>query len=381
MVSKMWEVLEIKLSTASPSSLATLVHPRSGITKHIREIKVLDSGVPYFDASSEIEDRLKSLILAIPQDRLRALTCYVHLSTPTVQLLLQSQQKIETLEVSTPFTISGLPGLPDSASEEHYAWSTSSLSHVTEMLLYIDPNSVPEERIFEGIHSLSKNHSKIRDLLLFSLASTKTDVISFCRILRHAKELPLFSNLTSLRLFNLKLAKRGEPAISNSLDLHKLSCLQLQGCDDIVPFMESLSSYYARGIGELTWLYIILPDQIKDPQNSVKAIEALLKVCSKLIELQLELSGHGFVAKDCILAHCQKLQCLSIGTGGSQSRYFSVMEMTAILRACIHLKYLAVNMPAVDLGSITELGTGFYPEGEFADMLVNVVPHHTVLVH
>ncbi|KAI4645489.1 uncharacterized protein J4E78_009401 [Alternaria triticimaculans] len=145
------------------------------------------------------------------------------------------------------------------------------------------------------------------------------------------------------------------------------------------PFIESLSSYYTSGIGELTDLYIILPYQLEEPENSVKAIESLLKVCPKLEDLQLDLSRHGFVAKECILAHCQTLECLMLGTGKSKiCSHFTVTEMTAVLRACIHLKYLAVNMPACDLGTITELGTGFHPKEEFADMLA-VVSTHPVL--
>ncbi|KAI4607080.1 hypothetical protein J4E80_009810 [Alternaria sp. BMP 0032] len=139
---------------------------------------------------------------------------------------------------------------------------------------------------------------------------------------------------------------------------------------------DAVTSYYTSGVGELGSIYIVLPAQLGEPVKSVKAIENLLKVCPKLEALQLQLSGHGCIAKECVLSHSQKLKWLMMGTGESQSRTsFSATDMTIIIRTCIHLEYLAVNMPVVNLGSIAKLGTAFHPEGEFADTLAVLSTH------
>ena len=362
----MWERIEARFHDLTPRLLATLMHPNSKIASHVRELEVSDSS-----SSSKLEDNLRLVLAAIPRDRIRTFECCCQLSTLTLQHLLQSQRKIEVLEVLTHFTTLGQPGSSRFDSGEHHTWMNSSLRDVKSIELWIATRSSSEERIFERLNSISENHPRIDNLDLYSMSDRGKKLISLCGILHHAKNIPLFSKLTSLRLFELRLGKRGDRAISKSLDLSILSCLRISSCDNITAFIESLSSYYTSGIGELTELYIILPYQLEEPENSVKAIESLLKVCPKLEDLQLDLSRHGFVAKECILAHCQTLECLMLGTGKSKiCSHFTVTEMTAILRACIHLKYLAVNMPACDLGTITELGTGFHPKEEFADMLV-----------
>ena len=71
-----------------------------------------------------------------------------------------------------------------------------------------------------------------------------------------------------------------------------------------------------------------------------------------------------------------------MGTGESRSRTsFSATDMTIIIRTCIHLEYLAVNMPAINLGSIAKLGTAFRPEAELADTLVSFYPRYSNLSH
>lgn len=371
-----WERLNIKLSTASSSALEALVHPGSGIARNVRELEFVEP-----INSAEVEDRLRMLIAAIPPDRLRDLTCYRPFSTLALQTVLQSQRKLEALEVFTDLTTPGRAGLSDLVPKEHYSRMTSSLPDINAISLYILPNGVPEELIFEGIKSISDNHSKIDDLALTSISNSRDEGTSLCGILRHAKQLPLFSNLSTLALMDLKLGNIGGKSTWKSLDFSRLSYLQIDESNYIVPFVEALSSYYTIGVGELADLHIILPYRLEEPRNSVRAIEELLKVCPKLKSLQLELSRHGPVAKDCILAHQQRLRWLMMGTGESEIHsYLSVTDMTAILRACVHLKQLAINMPATNLGLITKLGTSFYPEGEFADMLVSIRPHHASLI-
>jgi hypothetical protein len=130
-------------------------------------------------------------------------------------------------------------------------------------------------------------------------------------------------------------------------------------------------SFYIRSTGKLEYLKIHLPAEYADPQNTTVAIAKLLKVCPKLHVLDLDMTMAESVEKDCILAHCQTLRSLMLGTGTS-GRNHSVAVMKAILEACTKLKWLAINMPWVNLGALTALGAEIEMSGIFTDMLVSL---------
>jgi hypothetical protein len=92
----MWEVFTTDFSTTYDTLLSTLLHPNSGIVPHIRELYLSDRN----DGDDEDDVRTRLLIAALPKDRLRVFQDY-QTRTLTLQLLLQSQCKIEMLQTAT----------------------------------------------------------------------------------------------------------------------------------------------------------------------------------------------------------------------------------------------------------------------------------------
>jgi hypothetical protein len=156
--------------------------------------------------------------------------------------------------------------------------------------------------------------------------------------------------------------------VCKSLNLSKVRILEIRECYPFVPFLEGLSSFYTDNTGDLDELLIEFPTQLDQALETVQAVEKLLRACPQLESLQLDLSQHGFVAEDCILAHCQTLTTLWISTGlSSLDGFLSAKDMGSILGACNKLNALAINMPS--LGAVASLDT------EFVNMLVSSSPH------
>lgn len=364
----LWETLDTDLRDASSQSLATLLRPESGITRHIRSLNVHRSARGW-----EGQKRLRLLLKAIPRDRLWEFSSYDSMDRSTVQLLLRTQHKIRNLST---FSLRNKPG------PQHHAWMRSTLADLVSVTLATTTRKVYKERILRFIESVSDLCPRIEELELTSWICDWDEETSLCAILGHPKERTLFANLTKLRLYDQKLATVGDETIGNILDLSKLRSLTIDDCDDLIPFIQGLSLYYTNSGGDLEELRIGLlvrleepGRRLEDPRRSVVAIEELLEVCPKLRVLRLALASDALVAKDYIVAHSQTLHSLTIGIGRSElCRHYSPAEMSALLHACSKLKWLALDMPIVRLEPVPEPGLSLFLDGEFADVLVSFRP-------
>jgi hypothetical protein len=351
MAPMMWEELETDLGAASARSMATLLHPRSGILSHVRDLEI--------NGTKEGEDRLKLVIAAIPQDRVRSVWTEFDMGTLTLQLLLLSQRKIEYLSGFEWLATPGHSESSDLDSKEHYEWMGSSLLEVLSIHLSTANRLESVSRCCPKITNLS--------LLIQPVSASRGTGTSLSALFNHLKEAPLFPNLTVLRLWYLNMASPEGQTVCKSLNLSKVRILEIRECYPFVPFLEGLSSFFTDNTGDLDELLIEFPTQLDQALETVQAVEKLLRACPQLESLQLDLSQHGFVAEDCILAHCQTLTTLWISTGlSSLDGFLSAKDMGSILGACNKLNALAINMPS--LGAVASLDT------EFVNMLVSSSP-------
>ncbi|KAH8623171.1 hypothetical protein IG631_22328 [Alternaria alternata] len=358
MAPMMWEDFETDLDTVSPQSMVTLLHPRSGILSHVRDLTI--------HGTKKGEDWLKLVIAAIPRDRVRGFYTFINLDTLTWYLLLLSQRNIQWMWDSPWSTSPGYFGSSDLDSGEHHKSIGSLLPEVSFVRLDVQANGASIERVFNGIKSVSRCCPKIKSLALIDHGSgpvSGNSETSLSALFNYSKEAPLFFNLTYLQLSCLNIAMPGEQTLCKNLNLSRLLSLQILECSHLVLFLEGLSSFYTDSTGELSKLTITLPYQLERPLETLQAVEKLFRVCPQLKSLQLDLSRHGFVAKDCILAHCQTLITLWISTGQSSlAIHLSAKDMGFILGACNKLNALAMNMPS--LGAVASL------DAEFVNMLL-----------
>jgi hypothetical protein len=70
--------------------------------------------------------------------------------------------------------------------------------------------------------------------------------------------------------------------------------------------------------------------------------------------------GFELISKEDIPSHTATLEILILGADQSLTPfYYSVRDMNDIFKVCKKLKYIAVKMPTVYLGSLAELGSDF----------------------
>lgn len=371
----LWERFKADFRDVTPRLLATLLHPsQPGILSHVREISFIKS--PH---STTEEEHLRSVISAIPQDRIRRFASEHKVSTLTLQVLLRSQHKIDCLHVLSDFTTPGLSKPSHIDSQEQDAWTGSSLPEVSELLLDIQPRKSSYERILQDLRTISRYSPKIKCLTLEMVSSEGSEGTTLSEVLRQDEEPCLFPNLTFLRLFDMNIAAKENKSICDSFDVSRLKCLELSHCNRLIPLLEHLTSIYTRDTGDLISLIILLPTELQEPKNTIKAIDDLLMVCSKLRCLWLEFLQHGFVAKTSVLAHCQTLQTLTIGNGNSDlDSHFPVADMTELIGACTKLRMLGVNMPVVraQMDAFSDMSMNM--NGEFAEILVISYLHYLI---
>ncbi|RYO48613.1 hypothetical protein AA0116_g12457 [Alternaria tenuissima] len=294
MAPMMWEKLKMNLSTASPRSIATLLHPCSDILSHVRDLNIY--------GTKEGEDYLRLVIAAIPRDRVRTFWTHFSPETLTLHLLLLSQRKIEDLAIFRCFITSGHPRPSDLDSEEHHEWMGSSLPEVSSIHLGIGPNEASDEDAFYDMKFVSRCCPKMTCLSLFKNLGPASEgfLHSVSSVFKFslAEEAPLFQNLTCLRLFDLDIATPEDQPLCKNFNLSKLRSLQIKECDYLIPFLEGLSSFYIDCTGQLDELIILLPEGLDQPLETIQAMERLLKNCPKLQSLDMDFEGFcGYVGK------------------------------------------------------------------------------------
>jgi hypothetical protein len=351
----MWEILETDLSVSDHRSMVTLLNPDSGILPHVRELDIVGTETP------NQEDCLKLLITALPRDKLRKFDVENTVNHLIFQQLLQSQSKLECIYVNTAITSLGQASDLHLLTHEYRVWTASLMSGVQQLILYLGLGKGNAEETFKNLREAFGAYSNLQDLIL-CYSNNFPD--SLQNILFYASEGRMFYNLISVTFTLLDLVPNGSQRFCHNLDVAKLQHLELEECDFLVPFLDSLSKSYSEIPGALELLSIQLPTNISQPVETIRSIETLLKVCPKLLELALELAKCNLVSKDCLLSHADTLCSLVVGTFPSeQPVYFSRYDLGVILKACTKLKWLAINLPPVDLGLITELGQNFRLDG------------------
>jgi hypothetical protein len=367
MVPMMWEEFETDLDTVSPHSMVTLLRPRSGILSHVRELTV--------HGTKKGEDRLKLVIAAILQDRVRGFWTFINLDSLTWCLLLLSQRNIRWMWHSPWPTSPGYFESSELDSEEHQESIDSLLPEVSSIGLEVQASGASNECVLNSIKSISRCCPKITALTLSKNLDSISEEseTSLSALLNHLNEAPLFSNLTKLRLCSLDIATPGDQTLCKNFNISQLRILHIIECDYLIPFLEELSSFYIDCTGRLNELIILLPEDLAQPLGTYQAMERLLRICPKLQILYIDFEGYGPVAKDCILAHCQTLISLQITFGEDEWDNTFTEYMTSISGACTKLDRLAIDMPNLDAHAhdIPGFKAGISFPADFADMLAS----------
>jgi len=192
----LWEKLEFTLGNyqgSSPGrSLTTSLDPNSGILPHVRDLCIANF------TDEDPNNRLESLILAIPRDKLRIFQAYGgDMQHEVFLLLLRSQTKLERIYATTPFICLGSTSATHIASREYRAWVASLTPELKEISLILE--CLEEERVEDNHRDLQNFIDLYPSLERLELSADWEDPISLQGLLWLSPESRLFSNLTSIK--------------------------------------------------------------------------------------------------------------------------------------------------------------------------------------
>jgi hypothetical protein len=371
MATMMWRSLGPDLDASSDKSLATLLHPQNRILPHIRDLYCIGA-----------DEQIRLLLLALPRDNLTEFQADSSVSPLTIQMLLQSQRKLQHLNV---FVIND-PALLDDGHVpfcDSQTWIKPLVKEVKTLKTYLPTSPGKTADSFRYYQFLLENIPSLKELCIdgYTEPNVPPTWIDLRIIMQEGLTTARFPQLTSLRLKLVDLGKSSQVLFSN-FKFSGLAKLCLIGCDHMATFMDALLEYYNKNSEVLEELCISLPWHSSEPGADTHAIERFLKDGPKVQDLELDVSHHTLLDKACFIAQASSLKSLVLSTGRArQAKTYGVEEMKAILDACQKLKYLAVNLPEVRLGPIMDLADTFrlgkhrgdltHVDTEFEAMLVS----------
>ncbi|RYN45992.1 hypothetical protein AA0114_g8636 [Alternaria tenuissima] len=343
----MWEKLETNLRESGSRSLGTLLKADSNILPHVRELKICSVTFGH-----DMEDRLKLLIAALPRDKLRTIHCTYYIKDLTFQQLLLSQRKLESIQVATSFTNLDQRTESHFLSHDYFSWTASMMSEVKQIKfdLFRKENGQARKTL-KILRKAFDACSKLENLILID---TRAFPGSLQDILSYATGGQLFFQLTSVTLQGLDLVPNGSQPFCHNFNVTNLQQMNLTSCDDVIPFLDSLTRSYSEMSGALKVLSIQLREDDPTPVETASSVEGFLKACPKLKDLSLVLARCPLVGKDCLLSHADTLRSLVVSTDPLEQRAYSKHDLERILKACKRLKCLAINFPPIRLGSVTK---------------------------
>jgi hypothetical protein len=96
MAPMMWENFVTDMEPTNTKLMATLLHANSGISRHVRRLKVTDV---YEEEEENSGQHMARFIAALPRDQLRSVQAVNAMFKDTLQAVLQRHSKLERFEV------------------------------------------------------------------------------------------------------------------------------------------------------------------------------------------------------------------------------------------------------------------------------------------
>jgi hypothetical protein len=304
------------------------------------------------------------------------------LSASTFMHLLQNHQRLRNIFARVDGPDSNEP--LEIASVGRAPWITPSLSHVEQLLVYIDPENPTAQEESRVLIRTSKRLVKLEIWGLENappLESASTSIFD-------DNDLVISGQVKVLKLFKLGLCnlsfKPLPTTIFEHIDFSSLEGLRITRCKGARSFIHTLAAYYSRTSCNLKRLDILLQKHPDTMRATVRAIERLLQCVPPLRQLYVDTGSDRLVNVTCLLRHGKALQTLWLATGRAEVlEHLTAENFVTLLDYCPLLKQFATNLCPIDLGPIGSMGSNFalgkddcLPQTELSAILVNICPFH-----
>jgi hypothetical protein len=349
MAKEMWEGTTTSLQPSSTKDFDALLHPQSGLLNHVRYFNIED-----MEDGEESDERLRTFLTAVPEDRLREFDSTTDLSVSTLRTLLQRQRCLSRLNV---VDLAKLIEAGEDATME------PALASVTDYIVTVPKRDAKDEseeilyytrcrKIINSLENLKelriKNDYKIR---------TDDDLVNVHHLFRGEDGDVELCRLTEFVLDGINVATSTTPILRH-INLSILRTLYLYNVLGVADLLNGLSKVYAKQAGPLDRLAIELGWDLEDTQETKTAVTLFLNTCPKLAWLLLDLIHHFVVDLKCIIRHADTLNYLYLNVGDWPKRpAFLFLEFyQTLVHGCPNLTMLNMNIPPADLGELPELG-------------------------
>lgn len=356
----MWETLRTNLRPSSTRLLSALLNAEGGILPHVRHLCIKGTGKSGPILDSDEDDRAKLFIAALPKDRLLSFFSDCSVSHTLFQILLRTQRMLTRCELEVKHDPNG--DISQSAYEDCKMWMMPLVTKINHIEAFADIRPEHAYRSFHYHRAMIETIKSLKrlDITAWHHTDARSDhTLDLRLVVPSNPRTPMFTDLTFLQLRGINLA-----ASSHFLHTHAnfsmVHTIRLQCCDNFVPFMDALTTSFAVRPNALSTLQIILSPRILEPSETISAIEKFLKAGPTLSDFELDVSRHSMINADCLLPHRDTLRNLVLGTyQRSSPGVYSVSDIKVILKACLKLTNLGINLPTPNLGPVDELAETF----------------------
>jgi hypothetical protein len=359
MIPLMWETLQLDMGPSYTKRFSTLLDPKSRILPHVRHL-IVSSSLSNDDAFDVIaDDRAKLLLSALPKDRLTKFHSMEDCSLSLLQVLLLTQRQLERCDA--PILYDATNGPHDLDFVDFEMCVTPLVTRLVSLLTFAIVNRELSYASFRYYPIMLERIKALKGLHIDGYSEDDDTVhnLDLSLILPAEPRKPLLKGLTSLHLRQVDLAASPKVLFTHTI-VGAIQTLVLNGCDNMCAFLLAMAADGATSVRALNWLEIGLPWDLDDSEESVVAIESLLKACPILSDLDLDVADSRLVSMSAILRHAEGLKNLVLGTGErSEPGIYDVSDMAKLLQRCQVLGSLGINMPRALLGRITDLGMSF----------------------
>lgn len=344
-------------------TLNTLLHPNSGILPLVHRVAL----TPSFDggnytADVNATDVLKLLIMGLPVDALEHFNSSLYIDSLTLGLLLQRHQKLKRL--CTPLKM----------DEGHKAvklaeanWMAPYLTELRYLRVYIGSSHDSTD-----IGFLIDDAPKLTELQILGY---RNQGLIQAQSKGHCRSADL-CNLTVV----LVDIDSNSKALSARIDAMRLKTIVLIHCENITSFLRGLAARFCDDT-TIDVFPVLKKLEVKlEPSDWPAGISALENLLQSFLGLQHLLLDHGglwLVDKKSIIRHHTSLKYLRMNyTDREVKEYYSPGDTLEIMTSCTELKTLAITLPPVKLGHVSELGRHFSlqaPAGSYAKSKIQVI--------
>jgi hypothetical protein len=365
MAPMMWETLTTTCQPTATKTLATLLHPSSGILRHVHEFESI-SGL----ALPNSPDYLRLIILALPRDCLRRFYTEERVPLSIFQVLLYSQRKLTSLHLSVDHIISEDSGV--SAVPHHIDSMRPLVSQVTSMTSKISTSPEAAARDKQHLLFMMTNALELKRLHLITSLDNyddnePQDPNNHWRFARSDLEslfpqdhwLSSLSKLEYMRLVRMDIGN-GTEGLVRRLELAPLKHLEIANCHGVIELFDTLAKSPTACSGHL--IHLVVDDRsVESSQETVESIRNFTKASSGLRSLEIHINEGLLLDKDSFSSHGNTLTSLILNNGPTLlPPVYTAVEIEHILAKYPKLQGLAVNLPGVDLGDIADLADNFH---------------------